>query len=358
MVKTLTDKEFPDLIDKGYIQSEEDLEKYIQPASIDIPLGAEAYHLQQKFIPFSNDIQTVAEKLCIEKVDLKSGANLYKGQSYLVKCLTFDLPDHLSCIISPKSSIGRIDLRVRSIVDNHYLYDTVAPGKNGELWLEITPQSFNVKVKEGIPLAQLRVVDEREPSKFDITKQPFLVDKKGKQKIGTTYRGRLVLSLDVEPGKVIGYEAKSTDEIIDLSKKGQLNPKKFFRKLVADPRPESKLTGKFVLEKDRFYILSTKELVAVPEEYSLEMVSIDPKLGDLTVHYAGFFDPGFGMPKGANGVLEVRPHEVTTVYHGQPICLMECFENTSVPKNKYGSSGNNYQYQRGPRLSKYFHTFD
>ncbi|MFP4118474.1 MAG: 2'-deoxycytidine 5'-triphosphate deaminase domain-containing protein [Candidatus Woesearchaeota archaeon] len=354
MVKTLTDKELPELIKKDCISSSEELEEYIQPASIDIPLGNKAYHLQQKFIPFSNEIHAVAEKLCIEKIDLNKGTNLYKGQTYLIKCLDINLPQHLSGVISPKSSIGRIDLRVRSIVDNHYLYDTIEPGKKGELWLEVTPRSFNVKVKKGIPLAQLRIIDENEDSTIDFSKQPLVIEEDGTRKVGTMYRGRLVLSLNVEPGKIIGYEAKSTDEIIDLSKKGALNPKKFFRELVADSRPESRLTGKFVLEKDRFYILSTKELVAVPEDYSLEMVSIDPKLGDLTVHYAGFFDPGFGMKKGANGVLEVRPHEVTTVYHGQPICLMECFENKSAPTNSYGASGNNYQYQRGPRLSKYF----
>lgn len=354
MGKTLSDNEFYQLFQEASITAETELERYLQPASVDIPLGSIACHLKQKFIPFSNDIRSVAEKLCVEKLDLEEGANLYKGQTYLIKCLDLNLPEHLSGVVSPKSSIGRIDVRVRAIVDNHYLYDTIEPGKKGELWLEVTPQSFNIRVKKDLALSQVRIVNEEEASKEDIAKKPLLVDTDGSKKTGRIYRGRLVLSLDIKSEEIIGYEAKSTDEIIDLSREGYLDPKKFFKELVAEPRPESEMPGKFVLEKDRFYILSTKESVAVPENHSLEMISIDPKLGDLTVHYAGFFDPGFGNPKGANGVLEVRPHEVTTVYHGQPICLMECFENTSIPKHPYGNKKNNYQFQKGPRLPKYF----
>ncbi|MGM5480408.1 MAG: 2'-deoxycytidine 5'-triphosphate deaminase domain-containing protein [Nanobdellota archaeon] len=352
-MKTLVDSDFSTLIKKKYIRSKTSLQKHLQPASIDIPLGRTAYHLQQKFIPFSSDIKTVAKQLSIEKLDLKKGANLYRGQTYLVKCLDLDLPKNISGVVSPKSSIGRIDVRVRSIVDNHYLYDTVDAGKKGELWLEITPRSFNIRVQQGIPLAQLRLIDETLEAEKDPIQQEFITTTKGNSRKGRFYQGKLVLGLNVKPGTLIGYEAKSTNEIIDLSKKNAYEPKRFFRELYTEKK-QGMLQGKFVLEKDRFYILGTKELVSIPKEYSLEMVSIDPKLGDLTVHYAGFFDPGFGFPKGANGVLEIRPHEVTTVYHGQPICLMKCFENKKIPTSMYGENCNNYQFQRGPRLSKFF----
>jgi len=118
-------------------------------------------------------------------------------------------------------------------------------------------------------------------------------------------------------------------------------------------------SGKLTLEKDRFYILATKERVSVPNHLSAEMVPFSHHVGELRAHYAGFFDPGFGYGargeiNGTVGVLEVRPHETINIYHGQPICLMEFFRNSQPPARPYGFAGSNYQGQEGPKLAKYF----
>ena len=153
-----------------------------------------------------------------------------------------------------------------------------------------------------------------------------------------------------------GYEAVATNEIVDMSNIGGHDPAKFFRPVYAEAG------GKLTLEKDRFYILSTKERVSIPLSLSGEMVPFSHHVGELRAHYAGFFDPGFGYGasgelRGAVGVLEVRPHETIKIYDGQPICLMEFFRNSEIPAAPYGSVGNNHQGQQGPKLAKYFATY-
>ena len=150
---------------------------------------------------------------------------------------------------------------------------------------------------------------------------------------------------------VVGYQARYTNEIIDLSKKQAHDRQHFFQPLSINPEHTHK---KIHLDKEHFYILATKEEIRIPPIYSVELVPFSHLVGELRAHYAGFFDPGFGMPHGATGVLEIRPHEDLLVYHGQPICLVEVYENTGIPATIYGDAGNHYQGQKGPKLAKYF----
>ena len=154
---------------------------------------------------------------------------------------------------------------------------------------------------------------------------------------------------------LFGYEAKSTNEVIDLSKRN-IDWKKFFKKLKINKKSKN---YKYTLEKDKFYILSTKEKISVPLDLSAEMIPFSNLVGELRAHYAGFFDPGWGYGekgkiKGANGTLEVRAYEDITIYDGQPICLMEFYKNKQLPEKHYGSVGNNYQSQSKPKLAKFF----
>lgn len=352
MAVALVDSDLISLIEKRAIRSEHDLTRFIQPASIDIPIGKTAYLVKQKFLPFGKSVRDLLNTFALERLDLTSGAILFKGQTYLIPCLTFDLPNDLEIRTSPKSSIGRIDLLVRSVFDHTGLYDRVPTGGSGELWIEVTPQSFNVRVQEGIALNQLRTYIKN-AEKTDVRNERITYDEHGEPLDATHHSpSKIILSLSARPNTIAGYESVHTNEVIDLTKTYTLNHNRFFREIATDE------DGRITIEKDRFYILSTKERIAVPHHLSAEMVPFFHLVGELRAHYAGFFDPGFGWGRGGcSAVLEVRPQENLTAYHGQPICLMEFSSHTKAVSVPYGEAGNNYQVQIGPRPAKYF-TYD
>ena len=328
--------------------SDIELDEYVQPASIDLAVGDVAYLVKQKFLPFSREVDYIVDKLCLEKIDLaEDGSILFKGQTYLIPVLDVNLPKNLSVRVSPKSSIGRIDLMVRSVFDNLGLYDTIFEDSKGKLWLEVSPQSFNVRLKKGIAISQLRVF-EKSTKKLDFEKDKFLFTQdKEEIKSRVFDKNKLFLSLAVPPKNLIGYVARDTNAVLDMSNFEHIW-EKFFYPIY------SKEQGKITLEDDKFYILYTKENIRVPIDYSVEMVPFSHHVGELRAHYAGFFDPGFGGEFGFTGVLEIRPHETLTVYDGQPICLIEIFNNKERPSVSYGDNGSNYQGQVGPKLAKYF----
>lgn len=340
-MESLVDADLLGLVRKGVIGP--DLERFVQPASIDIPLGDTAYLVKQKFLPFSQPVRMIAERLTIETLDLRAGAVLLKGQTYLVPCLQVNLPPDLHGRVSPKSSVGRIDVLVRSVADRTGLYDRLPEGFSGEVWLEVTPQSYNIRVAAGTPLSQMRVVRGH----GSIVQRDFLRSESGEPVEHEWFSpGKALLHLSVSG--FAGYEGVFTNEVVDLTKVGAADPSIFFRRIEAK--------RKVTLEKDRFYILTTQERIAVPYDLSGEMVPFFHLVGELRVHYAGFFDPGFGYPDGNVGVLEVRPQETLTVYHGQPICLMELYAHARDASVPYGAPGmgSSYAAQTGPRLAKYF----
>ncbi len=325
-----------------------DLNNYVQPVSIDLPVGDVAYLVKQKFLPFSRDVEYIKNKLCLDKLDLTGdGVILFKGQTYLIPILDVNLPDNLSVRVSPKSSIGRIDLMVRSVFDNLGLYDTIFSNSIGKLWLEVSPQSFNVRIKSGIAISQLRVFEKSE-EKLEFEDENFLFDSKKKSLDYQVFdKNKLFLSLAVPSKSLIGYVARDTNAVIDMSKFDHIS-ENFFTPI------NTKEQGKITLEDNKFYILYTKENIRVPMTHSVEMIPFSHHVGELRAHYAGFFDPGFGGEFGATGVLEIRPHETLTVYDGQPICLIEINKNKEIPTVSYGENGSNYQGQIGPKLAKYF----
>jgi len=344
----LVDTDLRKFVKDGNFTSECDILSEVQPAGIDLPLGSRACMIANKFIPFRKKISYVVGKTTIEEFDLTDGAVFYKGHTYIVKIGDIKIPKGIVAKVSPKSSIGRIDLMVRAVCDNSGLYDFIPEDTSGELWLEITPQSFNVKVYKGTTLTQLRLFDTTvyESSKEKDNDAVFVYDNDNKRLPQKMFDKKLILHLAVDIDSVVGYEALPVNNLIDL-KKTDHEWRKFFKKI--EYRKD-----RIILEKDKFYILYTKEIIKVPNGYSLEMVPFSHLVGELRAHYAGFFDPGFGMPNGASGVLEIRPHENLVIYDGQPICLMEIYKNKSLPEKPYGIEGHNYNLQRGPRLAKYF----
>jgi dCTP deaminase len=352
MVKALIDLQLKECIDKKYLVAQNDLYKCVQPASIDLPLSDTAYLVKEKILPFEKRISEVIKSVTLEKISLKKGALFLKGQTYLVPCISVELPTQYYASLSPKSSIGRIDVMVRGIFDGIGLYDTIPVGGKGNVWLEITPQSFNILVKEGLTLSQMMIFDTSREAYLDFAKEQILYSLSGQPIRPTLYKDKIVLSVDLV-GEIVGYEAKVTNDVLDLSQVSMYSPQTFFKELETTER------GKITLEKDKFYILATKEKIAVPTSHSAEMIPFSHLVGELRAHYAGFFDPGWGYGregevKGTIAVLEVRPHETITIFDGQPICLMEYFVNTQVPQSPYGFSGNHYHTQKGPQLAKYF----
>lgn len=352
-MKAIVDKTLKKYVKNKKISSitkDINLLNYIQPASIDIPIGNEIYLVDEKFIPFSTNVKNILKKKIIKKFSLneKNSVILYKNQTYLIPVMKIKLNKDEQIKLSPKSSIGRIDLMVRAIFDKNGLYDIIFPNSKGTLYLEVTPHSFNVEIKKGIPLAQLRVFKEKnkETNNKKYDSKEFLFNNKKPIEKETLEKNKFVISLSLE-NNICGYVAKDTNKIINLSKIKYYNWRDFFEEL----RPKD---NSIKLESNKFYILYSKEDIRVPPKYSIEMLPFSHLIGELRAHYAGFFDPGFGENYGASGVLEVRTHENITIFDNQPICLIEVYENEEIPEKVYGKSGNNYQNQKGPKLAKYF----
>ena len=168
--------------------------------------------------------------------------------------------------------------------------------------------------------------------------------------------GGLGLSIDLkgdaETG-LVGWRAKRHAGLIDVDRKAVLPVAQYWEPLHRDE------AGRIILDPDEFYILASREAVTIPASHAAEMLPFNPLVGEFRVHYAGFFDPGFGAAeaagKGARAVLEVRSREVPFILeHGQIIGRLVYERLTDVPQTLYGEGLNsNYQAQ-GLKLSKHF----
>ncbi len=338
----------------------------VQPASLDLTLSAEAYRMPGSILPLAGRGDVAGERvrdlvtsLALERVDLAQPTCLGRDQVYFVRLNErLDLPAGLEAYANGKSSTGRVDLATRVLADGSPRYDRVPAGYRGELWLELIPRSFNIVAQSGVSLNQAIFFAERLVlGQADLAahhaRAPLLFEPDGTPSApNSLFDGRLVMTADLDR-EVVGWVAKRTHHPLVLAKLGAHRPEHFFAPL---SRPDS---GFLCLEQDHFYILATRERVAVPAELACEMVPFDPTAGEFRAHYAGFFDPGWGIlngqTRGAPAVLEVRPHQDDIILrHGQPICAM-AYEILQQPcAQLYGACGNNYAMQEGPRLSKHF----
>jgi dCTP deaminase len=332
----------------------------VQPASLDLRLDAECYRMPGSTLPLPGErVRELVTSLALERIDLSKPQCLGRNQVYVARLAEeLRLPAGLEAYANGKSSTGRVDLATRVLADGSPRYDRVPPGYHGELWIELIPRSFNVVAHAGVSLNQAiffrcrRLLDQGALAERH-GRQPLLREPGGEPSpTSSLFDGRLVMSADLER-TVVGFVAKRTHKPLDLARIAAHRPDDFFAPVA---RPES---GFLFLEQDRFYILATRERVLVPLDLACEMVPFDPTAGEFRAHYAGFFDPGWGIvdgaERGAPAVLEVRAHEDDLVLrHGQPICAM-AFEELSQPCTRpYGTAGNTYARQVGPRLSKHF----
>ena len=340
------------------VQAAEDLAPgQIQPASLDLRLGPTARRVRASFLPGPGlTVEEKLDRLALHTIDLTQGAVLETGCVYIVPLLeSLDLPGDLAAVANPKSSTGRVDVFVRVITDRSGAFDQVTAGYHGPLYAEISPRTFPVLVRSGSRLAQLRfrrgqaVLDDAALVRLHDAER--LVDR-----AIADVSGGVPLSVDLsgqDPSRPVGFRAKRHTGVIDLDRVGAYDPLDFWEPI--RPRPDPGL----VLDPDEFYILASKEAVHVPPDYAAEMVPFNPLVGEFRVHYAGFFDPGFGHAgaggSGSRAVLEVRSHEVPFILdHGQMVGRLIFERLTARPDLLYGQGlGSSYQAQ-GLKLSKHF----
>lgn len=355
MTGVLASQQISAMIAAGQISATPDvLPEQIQPASLDLRLGDVAYRVRASFL--AGHGRTVAERLPefeMHRIDLRQGAVLEKGCVYVVPLReSLDMPEGMHAVANAKSSTGRLDLLTRTIVDGGTEFDRVPTGYSGPLYAEICPRSFSVLVRPGMRLNQIRfrqgqaVLDDTEL--HSLHSQTPLVDGDAVISDG------LGFSVDLKPatGSLVGYRAKPHTGIIDLDKIGGYDPAEYWEEVHA-------AEGRIILDPGAFYILVSREAVHIPPAYAAEMAPYLAMVGEFRVHYAGFFDPGFGHDAaggaGSRGVLEVRCHEAPFVLeHGQIVGRLVYEKMSQIPDQLYGSGiKSNYQGQ-GLKLSKHF----
>jgi dCTP deaminase len=318
------------LIGGGAIGAASPIEpQQVQPASLDLRLGACAWRVRASFLPRPGG--TVAERiaeLAMHRLDLTAGTVLERGCVYIAELQeTLALPPAVSGRANPKSSTGRLDVFVRLLTDGQPAFDDIAAGYAGPMYLEISPQTFSVLARAGTRLNQLRL--RRGPP------GPLAVKSVG---------------VDLS-GEVAGYRARRHAGLIDLDREDGHDPGDFWE-------PLTTRHGGLLLDPGEFYILASGERIEIPVLQAAEMTPIDPAVGEFRVHYAGFFDPGFGTAEaggeGSRAVLEVRSHETPFLLeHGQTVARLTFEALAERPARLYGWNGSHYQRQ-GLRLAKHF----
>jgi len=328
-------------------------EDQIQPSSLDLRLGEVAYRVRASFLPGpgQNMMQKI-EQFTMHSMDLTKGAVLERGCVYIVPLLEgLSLSQRLSAVANPKSSTGRLDVFTRLITDGASEFDRIDGGYHGPLYAEIAPRTFSILTRTGARLNQIRIRrGEHRLTDSELTRlhqqSPLINKEEGANNISEG----IALTVDLkgaENNGLVGYKARPHVPLIDLEKINHYNPLDFWEPIHAGTGTKSGL----VLNPDDFYILASQESISIPPSNAAEMVAYDTLVGEFRVHYAGFFDPGFGWAEaggeGTRAVLEVRCHDVPFLLeHGQVVGRLVYEHLTDVPDRIYGQDiGSNYQKQ-------------
>jgi dCTP deaminase len=301
----------------------------VQPASLDLRLGDHAWRVRASFLPGAGRlVEDRLADVAMHRLDLTKGAVLERGCVYIAPLQeALRLPAGVGARANPKSSTGRVDVFVRLLTDHGTVFDDVADGYAGPLFVEIAPQTFSILVRAGTRLNQLRL-KRGAPRRLSV------------KDIGVDLTGARA-----------GFRARRHAGVVDLDHVDGHDPRDFWEPL--EPR-----RGELLLDPGEFYILASKEAIEIPVLEAAEMIPIDPSVGEFRVHYAGFFDPGFGLAEasglGSKGVLEVRGRETPFLLEDGQIVARLVFEPlTERPSRLYGEGGSHYQRQ-GLKLSKHF----
>lgn len=364
----LADRELREAARAGWIAAAMPLtDEQFQPSSLDLRLGPLAYQLRASFLPYRERVERRLAgegDLVIDRLSLESGVTLQRGSVYLVPLLeSLALPPGVRGRSNPKSTTGRLDIFTRVITDGTPRFDEIPPGYAGQLYLEVSPQSFPVRVHAGASLNQLRLlcgeptmsdaalrdVYRRLPLLYDDDDRPVPLSR-------ATFNDGLCMGVDLSgrtTGGIVGYRAHPNPPAVDLARIAHYDPAEFW-----EPIKHAARDG-FILEANRFYILVSKERIRVPPEFAAEMVVYDAGAGEIRTHYAGFFDPGFGYGAGdvlgTKVVMEVRAREVPFMVYDAQTSFKVWFERLrGRPDRVYGVGlRSSYQHQT-LSLSKHF----
>lgn len=336
-------------------------ESFLNPASIDLPLSDEAYRLESTFLPI-HEGEKVRDLLALTGATVHHFGNpLEVGVLYLIRVAgTWKLPSMVYGYANPKSSTGRIGFFCRTIADGIDMYDALSnPGWSGELWMLVRPDYFPILLQPGLALSQMRLFDGKSflddlHSELAIQDTGLLFDENGKKlSLQDARRHDNSFLLTIHVGEMMGWECRGTRKILDMSKSNFYDPGDFFE-------PIHVSNGKYILRKNCFYILTTKQQIKVPPSLSAELRAIEPRLGEFRSHAAGYVDPGWGCGADGNGcgrpiTLEVIPQEDMLVRDGQRIARIRYEEMKDIPETLYDDPRySNYTDQWTARLSKHF----
>lgn len=302
----------------------------VQPASLDLRLSDQAWRVRASFLPGRRKVEERIADVAMHAIEITdAGVVLEKGCVYIVRLQErLNLPQGLIARANPKSSTGRVDVFVRLLTDRGASFDDVDEGYDGPLYMEVAPQTFSILVRPGTRLNQLRL-KAGDPPKLETRS----------------------VGVDLQGGDVVGFRGRRHAGVVDLDRIDGHDPRDFWE-------PLTLRRGELLLDPGEFYILASSDDVEIPVDQAAEMTPIDPSVGEFRVHYAGFFDPGFGTDEahgaGSKGVLEVRTHDTPFLLeHGQIVARLVYEPLTERPSRLYGESGSHYQNQ-GLKLSKHF----
>ena len=330
------------------------MDNQIQPASIDLRLSKKCYEIDASFLPGNKTVLQKLVKFKKRELDLGDFKTLRKGKIYIIQIQEeLNLPENISASANAKSSTGRLDILTRLISDNSSCFDRIKKGYKGKIFVEVAPISFSIIVKEGISLNQLRfhnqqkIISDKQLESLDT--QYGILENRNQIDNGIT----ISVSLKDKNNEPIGFKARDNSPAINLAKIDFYKVETFWEKLFSK-------NGILVLSPGAFYILRSKEFIIIPPQTAAEMVPYEVKMGEFRVHYAGFFDPGFGFTTDKNNslskaVLEIRCHETPFILEDSQIIGKLVYEKLATkPKKTYGNIiGSNYQGQT-LKLSKHF----
>lgn len=352
-----------------YIPQNQLPDQQIKPASYDLRLGEKGWCVKSVFLPqIDKSIDEIIARHSLFEIDIKKPIVITPGSVFIFELLEqCKLDPDLHGLVSPKSSAGRINLWVRTLVDKFPRFDRVPAGYSGKLYAMVTTKNWPVRIKSGDSLTQIRFFkgEDSRLSSFELNllnKEVGLLYDAQKNRIDDNLNftdDGILLTADLDNtsnirDNVVAYQAKKNMNLIDLSKINQHPKEEFFIPIYGNKEKE------LMLSKGEFYILPSFEYLRVPPQYAAEMIAYDIAAGEFRSHYAGFFDPGWGYGKagtiyGTPAVLEIIPHEDVILRHRQPVCKMIYRHLLAVPDRLYGNEiKSNYHRQRGPKLAKYF----
>ena len=318
-----------ELINKKNIVSSEIINSLqLQPASLDLTLSNKCYRIKASFIPNEKPISNIISELLLAKIDLKDEFLLEKNCIYLCELNEkLRLPKNIKGKANPKSTTGRLDIFTRIITEHGTEYDFIDYNYKGKLFLEIIPQSFSIKIKKNTSLNQIRFYER---SDSDIQKK--------EQKI----------SVHIKKGTVSAYKAKKITSSININKINYYHKEMYWEKII--PKEDY-----FIIEKDEFYILRSKEKIIIPNNTAAELEPFKDSFGNFRVHYAGFFDPGFGAKNGIPAVLELRAYDTPFIIRdGQLVGQLNYYKIDEIKNNYYGKKIKSNYHNQSLKLAKQF----